>query len=173
MGLPSSCVTDSPTAWSWDGLSDSALRIDGLAGGARRCKNPPFQKGRKAVVVQSRKTRQKDAIRAAFLGADRPLSPEEVLRYARELVEGVSIATVYRNIGTLVEESWLTSIALPGETARYEVAGKEHHHHFRCNQCRKVFEMPGCGVQFKPNLPKGFQVTGHEFFLSGNCAACQ
>ncbi len=125
------------------------------------------------MIVQSRKTKQKDAIRSAFLSADRPLSPEEALHYARELVEGVSIATVYRNIGTLVEEKWLTSIALPGETARYEVAGKEHHHHFRCNQCRKIFEMPGCSVQFKPNLPKGFQVTGHEFFLSGNCAACR
>ena len=125
------------------------------------------------MVVQSRKTRQKEAIRSAFLSADRPLSPEETLSYAREMVEGISIATIYRNIGNLVEENWLTPIPLPGETARYEVAGKEHHHHFRCTECSKIFEMPGCSVQFKPNLPKGFRVTGHEFFLSGTCAGCR
>ncbi len=125
------------------------------------------------MIVQARKTRQKDAIRAAFLSANRPLSPDETLHHARELVEGISIATVYRNIGSLLEENWLTAIALPGETARYEVAGKEHHHHFRCNDCHKIFEMPGCGVQFQPNLPKGFRVTGHEFFLSGSCSACR
>ena len=74
--------------------------------------------------VQARKTKQKDAIRVAFETADRPLSPEETLALAQQHVEGISIATIYRNIGSLVEEKWLTAIALPGEPARYEVAGK-------------------------------------------------
>ncbi len=124
------------------------------------------------MIVRARKTRQKDAIRSAFINADRPLSPEEILQYAKESVAGISIATVYRNIGSLVEEHWLTPITVPGETPRYEVAGKEHHHHFRCTDCGKVFEMPGCTVQYQQNLPRGFQVTGHEFFLFGLCTAC-
>ena len=124
-------------------------------------------------AVQTRKTKQKEAIRTAFLMADRPLSPEETLSYAQEKVEGISIATVYRNIGTLLEESWLTSILLPGQPARYEVAGKEHHHHFRCTACSRVFEMPGCSVKFRPDVPAGFHITGHEFFLFGVCAACR
>ncbi len=107
------------------------------------------------------------------MSADRPLSPEETLSYAQQTVEGISIATVYRNIGTLVEEQWLTTISIPGETARYEVAGKEHHHHFRCTSCGKIFEMPGCDIKVKPNLPKGFRVTGHDFFLFGVCSACR
>ena len=122
--------------------------------------------------MQPRKTKQKDAIRVAFETADRPLSPEETLVLAQERVEGISIATIYRNIGTLVEEKWLTAIALPGEPARYEVAGKGHHHHFRCNVCTKIFEMPGCSVTYKRSVPRGFRVTGHEFFLFGTCAAC-
>lgn len=124
------------------------------------------------MAVQLRNTRQKAAIRKAFLGADRPLSPEEVLSEAQTEVEGLSIATVYRNIGSLLDSAWLTTVAMPGEALRYEVAGKAHHHHFRCNACGKVFEMQGCDLSLRPKLPRGFHVTGHEFFLFGRCADC-
>jgi Fur family ferric uptake transcriptional regulator len=125
------------------------------------------------LAIRLRNTRQKEAIREAFLGADRPLSPEETLAYAQKQVEGISIATVYRNIGALLEDKWLSPVEIPGESARYEVAGKDHHHHFQCNGCGKVFEMQGCAVQVKPKLPRGFRVTGHEFFLFGVCADCR
>jgi Fur family ferric uptake transcriptional regulator len=123
--------------------------------------------------VQSRNTRQKEAIRSAFLTEDRPLSPEETLNYAQEQVEGISIATIYRNISSLVEENWLTPVAIPGESFRYEVAGKGHHHHFRCNDCGKVYEMPGEAVTTKPKLPRGFRATRHEVFLFGTCPHCK
>ncbi|CAN5747223.1 transcriptional repressor [soil metagenome] len=119
-----------------------------------------------------RNTRQKDAIRDAFLVADRPLSHEEVLTLAQKTVEGLSIATVYRNINGLLDEKWLAPVEIPGSTTRYEVAGKAHHHHFKCNQCGRLFELQGCDMQIKPKLPQGFRMTGHEFFLYGLCNLC-
>ena len=123
-------------------------------------------------MAQQRKTRQKDAIRAAFEAADRPLSHDEVMEMAKVSVEGISIATVYRNVGSLLEEKWLAAVEIPGSTTRYEVAGKAHHHHFKCNMCGKLYELAGCDVQVKPKLPRGFRATGHEFFLYGLCAGC-
>ncbi len=120
-----------------------------------------------------RNTRQKAALRTAFLEADRPLSPDEVLRLAHQQVPGMSIATVYRNIGSLVNDGWLTPIELPGAPARYEVAGKQHHHHFQCNACEKVYELHGCEMPFHLGLPNGFEVSGHEFFLYGTCTDCR
>ena len=125
------------------------------------------------MPIVPRQTKQKQAIRDSFTGADRPLSPEEVLALSRGNVPGMSIATIYRNIRSLVEEGWLTSVALPGTSARYEVAGKQHHHHFQCKDCEKVFELSGCDFDIKPQLPNGFQMTGHEFFLYGICAECR
>ncbi len=84
----------------------------------------------------------------------------------------MSIATVYRNIGSLVEDTWLTPVELPGAPSRYEVAGKQHHHHFQCNACERVYELNGCDLPPHAGLPQGFRVTGHEFFLYGTCADC-
>lgn len=126
-----------------------------------------------AATMQARKTRQREAIRSAFETADRPLSPEEVLSAAQESVEGLGIATVYRNIKSLMEEGWLIAIELPGQAARYELAGKGHHHHFQCNSCGRVFELYGCVESFRNMIPPGFQVTGHEVLLFGVCRGCR
>jgi Fur family ferric uptake transcriptional regulator len=119
-----------------------------------------------------RNTRQKDAIRASFVETGRPLSPEEALSYAQRNVPEMSIATVYRNLKAMLGEGWLTAVQLPGEPPRYELSGKAHHHHFRCDDCHKVFEVEGCVPQLKTKLPRGFRALHHEFLLYGFCAAC-
>jgi Fur family ferric uptake transcriptional regulator len=76
--------------------------------------------------MERRNTKQKAAIREAFLENDRPLSPDEALKAARLHHPRLGIATVYRNIQALVAEKWLQMVALPGDTARYEISGKKH-----------------------------------------------
>lgn len=116
-------------------------------------------------------TSQRAAIRDTFIEEDRPLSPEEVLQGASRHHPGLGKATVYRNIQSLVAEGWLQPVELPGDSTRYEVTGKQHHHHFQCQRCKRLYELDGC-LPFKPKLPRGFRVTGHEFFLYGLCAEC-
>jgi Fur family transcriptional regulator, ferric uptake regulator len=120
----------------------------------------------------TRNTKQKNAIRAAFVETGRPLSPEEVLSYAQRSVMDLSIATVYRNLKIMVEEKWLTAVQLPGEPPRYEISGKAHHHHFWCNDCGKVYELEGCTPRLKAKLPRGFRALHHDLLLYGTCAAC-
>lgn len=125
------------------------------------------------MPVRLRKTRQKDAIRAAFEHTARPLSPEEALSAAQGFVQGISVATVYRNINALVAERWLSTVEVPGEPARYEIAGKGHHHHFHCRHCGRIYDLPGCALpSVEPTVPAGFQLSGHELFLYGRCDAC-
>ncbi|ADW68901.1 Fur family transcriptional regulator [Granulicella tundricola] len=124
------------------------------------------------MAIQPRNTKQKEAIRSVFTEAGRPLSHDEALTLSQEIVDGLSIATIYRNINVLVEEKWLSPVEIPGDTTRYEIAGKEHHHHFQCNTCGKLFDLQGCGIEWKAKLPKGFRTTGHEFFVYGLCSTC-
>jgi Fur family ferric uptake transcriptional regulator len=100
------------------------------------------------------------------------MAPEEVHTEVQRMVDGTGIATIYRNIKSLVEQGWLTTVELPGQPPRYELAGKEHHHHFYCTRCGLVFELTGCGASFPSPIPAGFEVTGHDVFLYGLCRAC-
>lgn len=123
-------------------------------------------------TVLQRNTRQKAAIRDVFVALDRPLGPQEILEHAGSKIDGLGIATVYRNIKALVEEGWLTAVDLPGEPSRYEISGKEHHHHFHCVTCKRVFDLPGCPIEVKPKLPVGFVASKHELVLYGKCDVC-
>ena len=120
-----------------------------------------------------RNTRQRAAIREAIESTGRPMSPEEILAAAQQRASGLGAATVYRNIKSLLEEGWLVSVELPGQPQRYELAGKDHHHHFHCQACGRVFELQGCVDGFRQLLPRGFRVTGHQLLLYGECRACR
>lgn len=120
-----------------------------------------------------RKTRQRETIVEVIGRADRPLSPQEILRLASKRLPGLGLATVYRAIKDLAADGQLTTVEIPGEPPRYEIAGKEHHHHFHCRKCDRVFEMNGCPGPLRALAPKGFKVEGHEILLHGLCDRCR
>jgi len=119
-----------------------------------------------------RKTEQRAAVRRVLKDADRPLCAQEVFDAARESVSGLGIATVYRNLKTLVDEEWLVLVTLPGEPNRYEVAGKAHHHHFHCRRCNRVFEVLECASDLRRMTPAGFVLDSHDVVLYGKCKEC-
>ena len=120
-----------------------------------------------------RATRQNTAIREAIEAAGRPLSPTEVLDEARRHVAALGLATVYRNLKALVDAGEIQVVTLPGEVARYEVAQRGHHHHFRCDACQRVFDVHECPGDLAGLAPPGFSVVRHEITLYGRCSDCQ
>ena len=124
------------------------------------------------MKVTQRKTQQRGVVLQVLTEAGRPLSPQEILDAAREIVPSLGIATVYRNVKTLVENGVLEPVELPGSAQRYEVAGKHHHHHFYCSGCDKVFEIEGWSVGMNANLPQDFEVEDHVVVLYGRCSDC-
>lgn len=123
-------------------------------------------------MPKQRNTKQRQAILAAFEGSDRPLAPQEVLELAGRAIPRLGVATVYRNIKLLKEEGTLAVVELPGAPDRYELAGKEHHHHFHCRQCDRVFDIDGCPRTIAELTPEGFQLQSHELILYGACEEC-
>ena len=119
-----------------------------------------------------RNTRQRSAIRETIAQADRPLLPQEVLEAAQHIVPGLGIATVYRNLKALVEEGELQAVNLPGENPRFELVGHQHHHHFQCRQCQRVFDVHACPGDLGRLAPQGFTVEDHDLTLYGRCKDC-
>lgn len=120
-----------------------------------------------------RQTRQRDAIQAVIESYDRPLSPTELYEAAREHQPRLGIATVYRAIRDLVHSGWLRTVEIPGLPARYERAGKPHHHHFLCRVCNALWEVGDCLRGVEALAPAGFLTEGHEITLYGLCSDCR
>ena len=119
-----------------------------------------------------RRTRQRSVIQGVLLEGNRPLSPHDILEAARVKAPGLGIATVYRTIRTMMTEGTLVVVEMPGEAARYETAGKEHHHHFQCRECDDIFDIQGCPPDLQKLAPKGFRLEDHQVVLYGVCPPC-
>ncbi len=121
-----------------------------------------------------RNTKQREAIRRAIDEAGRPLSAAEVLNLASLQVPGLGIATVYRTLSTFLQEGTAVAVPIPGEPPRYESrrAAALHHHHFHCDGCGRVFDVPGCPQGLNQFAPPGFTISGHDLLIYGQCSAC-
>lgn len=123
-----------------------------------------------------RNTPQRRAILTALEEAPGPLTPPEVLELAKKQHARLGLATVYRHLKGLEEQAEIVAVHLPGDSVRFEPAGRGHHHHFRCESCEQVFELSSsCPVAVLEGvtLPGGFKVTDHELTLYGACPNCQ
>jgi Fur family ferric uptake transcriptional regulator len=119
-----------------------------------------------------RDTAQRRAIRQVFREADRPLSTHEVLTAAERHKANLGIATVYRTLKMLLDSGWLTTVRLPGEPPRYEIADKPHHHHFHCRRCGRTYEIADTDAHLVGMVPAGFVLESHDLVLYGRCLAC-
>ncbi len=121
-----------------------------------------------------RTTRQRLEIQRVIEEAGRPLSPMEILEAGRQQIPSLSIATVYRNLREMQEARVIASVPMPGNSPLYEAheIQAQHHHHFQCNRCKRVFDIDGCPGGLETMLPAGFQLDHHEVTLYGICADC-
>ena len=71
-----------------------------------------------------------------------------------------------------VDEGELRPVNLPGENPRFELAGHQHHHHFQCTQCQRVFDVHACPGDLSRLAPQGFTVEDHDLTLYGRCKDC-
>jgi Fur family ferric uptake transcriptional regulator len=126
-------------------------------------------------AAMERSTRQRAAIREALDAAQRPLLPQEVHEAARVVVPALGLATVYRTLKALLDEGLIQAVTLPGDNPRYESRRDphDHHHHFQCINCLRVFDVDACPGDMAQYAPPGFTVARHELTLYGRCAACE
>lgn len=127
-----------------------------------------------AAAPTRRSTPQNDSILRVLTEARRPLSPAEILSLAKRRVKSLGQATVYRAIARLLEGGEIVPVQLPGQPPRYETkrAAETHHHHFHCDSCGRVFDVPGCPAGLDRLAPEGFAVRRHEVVLYGECSGC-
>ena len=115
-------------------------------------------------------TKQREAIFEILTSSNQALSAEELFNACQKQVPNLGIATIHREIKRLRDDNKLEEVKLPGDILRFCLTEKHHHHHFKCNNCNKVYDITCEGVDVK--LPKGFKKAEHEVNIFGTCKNC-
>ncbi|MDF1798899.1 MAG: transcriptional repressor [Planctomycetota bacterium] len=108
---------------------------------------------------------------------DHPTADEVHLEVTRSIA-GVSRATVYRTLETLVERGLMVRVLHPGASTRYDL--KVHrHHHLVCDVCGSVADLVEPGLDALPielpadrSHPSGFQIRDYSVSVRGVCGHC-
>ena len=104
---------------------------------------------------------------------DHPTATEVFLR-AKKRIPGISLATVYNCLETLVDCGLAKQVNVDRDATRY-CPNLSEHGHFVCESCGKVHDIPvakGSMAGHFWQLPKRFSVTQAEVTVRGLCPDC-
>ena len=122
-----------------------------------------------------RYTEQRAAVYRFLSSTTSHPNADEVFREVRNHVPGISLATVYKSLETLVSCSLAAKLTYSDGSARYD-ARTEPHHHARCVMCGTVVDVPGSFSDSETAALgrelEGFSVTGYRLELTGFCSRC-
>jgi len=119
-------------------------------------------------------TEQRGAVHRFLSGTDTHPTAEEVFHGVRGKLPAISLATVYKNLETLVGCGMALKLTYSDGSSRYD-GRTDPHHHTRCNQCGEVRDVAGSvppALLVDPTACPGFQVTGYRLEFTGVCATC-
>jgi Fur family transcriptional regulator, ferric uptake regulator len=122
-----------------------------------------------------KRSEQREAIVEAFLRSDRHLSVDDLLRLAQKRRPDVGRTTVYRTLKLLHAAGLATELVLQGETRFEREYGRQHHDHFICKTCGKIFEFSSDEIeriQDEVAADLGFVIDGHRHQIFGYCRDC-
>lgn len=137
--------------------------------------SPDLRLRRALEVTGHRFTAQRAAVYRFLHGTTSHPTADEVFQSVRAQVSGISLATVYKSLETLVGCGLASKLAYSDGSARYD-ARTDHHHHARCVSCGRVQDVPGIfsmdEVACRHEGLRGFSITGYRLELTGYCDEC-
>lgn len=145
-----------------DGMRHSAESADRILREALESKGQRF-------------TEQRSAVFQYLLSTEAHPTADEVFLEVRGSVPGISLATVYKSLETLVGCGLAVKMSYGDDAARYD-GRTDDHHHLRCVRCGRVTDLPGQAddreVSRLAASAEGFTVTGYHLELTGYCGEC-
>lgn len=125
--------------------------------------------------MQKRKTVQNQFVVDALHELGGHPTAQMIHHKIQEKYDGVSIATVYSNLKSLVEDGAVRVLSFAGRSDRYD-CNPVAHYHIRCQSCGAFCDLPAEGIaEVNKEIAEtsGYAVTGYEILFNGLCPDCQ
>lgn len=128
-------------------------------------------------VHHLRLTKTRLAILEMFFQQHAPLSVARILDKLEKQAITVNKTTVYRELEQLEKVGIAKSLSLGDRRQYFELATRDHHHHFVCMECDEVEDVLFDEVDLSKQETllaqrKGFSVFRHSLEFFGLCKMC-
>lgn len=118
-------------------------------------------------------TKQRQAVLQAVRGSDKHLTANEVFDDARQLLPGISFATVYNSLNYLKKEGLIGEVKF-GDANRYDRKISQHDHAI-CSNCGMLVDLElaiPAGLLEEAVARSKFKAESIELTLRGLCPEC-
>ena len=131
---------------------------------------------------ETRNTKQRNLILECLKeNADRHLTVDEILELIEKKSGHIGIATLYRNLKllddqSLVEKAYVAEGAAPCYKILGEGSGKHTHHHMICKECGAIADFEDDLLEAIEKIilvTKDFTVADHRVSFYGLCSKCK
>jgi Fur family peroxide stress response transcriptional regulator len=122
-----------------------------------------------------RKTKQREVILKVLRDTTSHPTADWIYNEARKEVPDISLGTVYRNLRLLRECGKIVGIDLGGTSTKFD-GNSANHYHFRCEECRCVFDVDEPvdeRINKRVARKTGFKISHHWLEFRGLCKECQ
>lgn len=108
-----------------------------------------------------------------LLSTNRHINVDELYALLHTNFPSISLATVYKNINTMLESEILSEVQIFNAKNVYELA-KEEHSHIVCTSCNEILELPiDLQVIYKEAESKSaYSLKSASLVFSGKCPRC-
>lgn len=103
------------------------------------------------------------------------ISIEDLYSEVKKRFSSISLATLYKNIHTMLDVSLIREVKIPGQKTKYEIA-KEAHAHVLCRSCNHIKDIPletSSLLKKSVDMAENYKIEEISVVLSGLCPECQ
>ena len=97
---------------------------------------------------------------------------DEIYQEAKTTNPTMSLATVYKNVTSLIETNLLKEVAINNQKSKYELT-KEPHSHLICKQCGSVEDINSNNLFTLNRDNLDFDIEDIELNIYGVCSKCK
>ncbi|MCI6788557.1 MAG: transcriptional repressor [Mollicutes bacterium] len=98
---------------------------------------------------------------------------KDIADYLNRNSYSISLATIYRNVDSLVLDNLLKRVTLNLKDDYYEISAQPNHDHFICKKCGKIIDVEPTNLNFAPFTDKfGNEVEQITTTYYGTCSDC-
>ena len=102
-------------------------------------------------------------------------SAEDIYQKVREEHPNISLATVYKTLEMLVENSLIAKVSPLHTIARYD-CNNQFHHHFVCIRCKEIIDIENeelNNLSVPEELKGKYKIYSYRVQFDGLCNKCQ